>query len=501
MAYGMQDLDILVDMGPEETIVEDGNKQTFVRQGGTGSVYMLYENNAGEYDPQIAIGTTTITIPDYSNTLDCTYAEIYIDKVNGEKFTAYRDGIDVTGEFTNTGTQYRYDFDKSEAGRAKSQWTILFEKDENVITGYDWIVIAQNAPEGSKLTIVNGNVADEHLLAEGVNDIHLVASGLQSARFEIPAVEGFNIMISRDGEEMGSAMTLADGVYTLIVPDLEILDAAWFVSMQAVGPYSGSGSLQKIIRHGGKSVVSYEYEGVDCTAYYGDVNEGEPVQYILPPLGDDCASYYFISIELLDGETFKAYRNGVDYTDLFLEGRYDENKKATYYTFNDFDWKNTEIWSTLRDEATWEIVLEEPVIEFTFAGNFKTIYCTTDIGGEIDEPYEGYELEANNVEGVYKGQLIENAIYSGLNASIQFRLNDEKESFRVFRNGVEMTGQFVKYNNITGMYHLQSNADFMHEPAQWLIVTESELARFDMNNDGKVDISDVTKLVNKVLNK
>ena len=41
----------------------------------------------------------------------------------------------------------------------------------------------------------------------------------------------------------------------------------------------------------------------------------------------------------------------------------------------------------------------------------------------------------------------------------------------------------------------------LHEPAHWVIINESDLMKYDVNRDNKVDISDVTKLVNKVLNK
>lgn len=113
----------------------DTNTQTFARYGGTGSVSLNYEENCDDYDPDIEIGTTTITLPDY-NSDDCTYACLYVDKVPGEKFTAYRDGVDVTDDFipVNYNNQYAYSFDKNtEHYRQSSVWTLIFEQTNDII--------------------------------------------------------------------------------------------------------------------------------------------------------------------------------------------------------------------------------------------------------------------------------------------------------------------------------------------------------------------------------
>ncbi len=323
-----------------------------------------------------------------------------------------------------------------------------------------------------------------------------------------------------------------------------------------------SGTQQTIIRHGGNSEVWYEYEDVDCSAYDGKVNEGEPVQYTLPPLGDDCATYYFISIGLLDGETFKAYRNGVEFTDFFLEGNYDENKKMTYHTFDDSKWKNTEIWPTLRDEATWVIILEE-----TVPGQNKwTVVKTAEVeDAEVRVSPEGgeeettaltdacTEIDVSNAEYAQlrvKGSVASSTYDLYLNAYTQelavvkavkeltglglveakalvesapvkvkgFATRAEAEAamatltaiegtqcsvkspgvgtfVKVLRNGVDVTADMTPDGD-----YLMMNVDAADlTRTTWIITTEELINRFDTNNDGKVDISDVTKLVNEVL--
>lgn len=113
------------------------NTHTFLRHGGTGHAYLLYEDNGEEYESPIEIGTTTINLPDF-NSDDCTYASFYVDKVKGEKFTAYRDGVEVTGDFeiNNYGSQFIYNFDSddnSESHRQSSVWTLIFEKTNDII--------------------------------------------------------------------------------------------------------------------------------------------------------------------------------------------------------------------------------------------------------------------------------------------------------------------------------------------------------------------------------
>ena len=338
-----------------------------------------------------------------------------------------------------------------------------------------------------------------------------------------------------------------------LLPNVKDQDRVIGIYPKATVP--SSGSLQTIFRHGGNSVVSYEYEDVDCTAYYGDVNEGEPVQYTLPPFGDDCATYYNISIHLLDGETFKAYRNGVDYTDRFLEGSYNEDTKETYYSFDDVIWKDTEIWPTLRYEATWEIILEEPVTEQTKwtvlqTGGFEgaemvvtandedeTISCTgasttQAFGDDVtkvrlvvpvanNQPYQ-VKLEdcgsqklaviklireiqelglaeakylADNVPIMLTGYGDKDDALSYVSRLKALGATAEALAVKVYCDGVDVTSELTTSDNMT--YIEKTSEELV--TTNWIINSEIIENRFDTNNDGTVNISDVTKLVNEIL--
>ena len=349
----------------------------------------------------------------------------------------------------------------------------------------------------------------------------------------------------------------------MLFPNVKDQDRIIGIYPKAAVP--SSGTQQTIIRHGGNSEVWYEYEDVDCSAYDGKVNEGEPVQYTLPPLGDDCATYYFISIGLLDGETFKAYRNGVEFTDFFLEGNYDENKKMTYHTFDDSKWKNTEIWPTLRDEATWVIILEETVpgqnkwtvvktaevedaeVRVSVEGGEEETITLTDACTEIDvsnaeyaqlrvkgsvssSTYDlylnAYDIANHKIDVIRVvreitglGLVEAKALVESAPVKVKgFATRAEAEAamatltaiegtqcsvkspsvgtfVKVLRNGVDVTADMTPDGD-----YLMMNVDAADlTSTTWVITTEELINRFDTNNDGKVDISDVTKLVNEVL--
>ena len=84
------------------------------------------------------------------------------------------------------------------------------------------------------------------------------------------------------------------------------------------------------------------------------------------------------------------------------------------------------------------------------------------------------------------------------------------ESFTAFRNGVDVTDKFTKEVVSDNLWRYTFNFDNsdvaaalgvdLRDPAVWQI-TIGGTDPYDLNNDNKVDISDVTKLVNKVLNR
>ena len=97
------------------------------------------------------------------------------------------------------------------------------------------------------------------------------------------------------------------------------------------------------------------------------------------------------------------------------------------------------------------------------------------------------------------------------NGSADFTIGTlPNESFTAFRNGVDVTDKFTKEVVSDNLWRYTFNFDNsnvaaalgvdLRDPAVWQI-TIGDTASYDLNNDNKVDISDVTKLVNKILEK
>ena len=138
---------------------------------------------------------------------------------------------------------------------------------------------------------------------------------------------------------------------------------------------------------------------------------------------------------------------------------------------------------------------DENAVEYMFIGDFVRVDVSADYNGNV--PYDGYMFTKDNVEGFYIDRVIENGTAVNQEASIEFQLPNENATCRVFRNGVDMTTSFSK--GVEGWYNLIGNDAWMHEPAHWVIINESDLMKYDVNRDDKINVTDVTTLVNKIL--
>ena len=276
--FDMTDYDIILDMGPEHTIIEEGNKQTFLRRGGTGQVYVNYEENESEYDSHMEVGTTMITIPDYDN--GCGYAVLYIDKVRGEKFTAYRDGVDVTSQFTlnESQTQYHYDFDsadKQDNHRESSVWTLVFEKDENVVTSYDWTIMCAQGIEGNLISTYTAAPMTDPI-SDALRTYTINEANLQSVALSITAEEDTPLLFMCDGENVSSQATYdaTTQAYTLTIPAMDMLSHTWYVGFDVASDFAAAIQWTVMQTNGIKGTTLTPYisgssiESVSCDTTY-----------------------------------------------------------------------------------------------------------------------------------------------------------------------------------------------------------------------------------------
>ena len=153
-------------------------------------------------------------------------------------------------------------------------------------------------------------------------------------------------------------------------------------------------------------------------------------------------------------------------------------------------------------DAVWEITIEEDGnqtdVNYMFIGNYNYLTAYADYNEGYE--YEGSRFHAENVEGYCIGKVVENGSCINEEMGIDFQMQNPNDTFRAFRNGVDVTTQFSKSVN-NNIWTFTSNDPTMHEPAQWIIVADNDLSRYDANRDGSITIADVTKLVNKILGK
>ncbi|MBP5323400.1 MAG: hypothetical protein J6Y84_06365 [Bacteroidaceae bacterium] len=80
------------------------------------------------------------------------------------------------------------------------------------------------------------------------------------------------------------------------------------------------------------------------------------------------------------------------------------------------------------------------------------------------------------------------------------------KTFTAIRNGVPVTTSFVSRAMSTSGYKLfeldEKTGEFsfdMREPATWIITIDDGSGQYDVNGDGSINVTDVTKLVDKIL--
>lgn len=443
--FDMTDYDILLDMGPEHTIIEEGNKQTFLRRGGTGQVYVNYEENESDYDSYIEEGTTTTTIPDFDGDNNCTYALLCIDKVRGEKFTAYRDGVDVTSQFTSTTSQYHYDFDsadKQDNHRESSVWTLVFEKDESVTTSYDWTIMCAPDITGNLISTYTAATMTDPI-SDALRTYTINEANLQSVALSITAEEGMPLLFMCDGEDVSSQATYdaTTQAYVLTIPALDMLSHTWYISYDVAAAVAAATTWTVLQTNGltGSTVtptnVGATITSVSCDSTYQVIpitTEGlTKVKLTIP------SSSYQLCLNA----------NGSQKTNVISVIREIANlglKEA-------------------KDIADQVLSTESPDYPPVFVKTYQT----------------QEEAEADAVKIAEAGGV----------ASVR--------ALCVLKDGVDVTSKLTIGESSST---IQVNAADVAS-STWVITSNPVVNRFDTNGDFKVTIADVTKLVNKILGK
>jgi hypothetical protein len=493
MNFGVGDYVVNIAMGPEETAVETGQTFNFVRKGGRGEAWIYWEDdNYENYFNED--GSYSVTIPNEQLTVDM---RMHIQLEEGETFHVFKDGVDISSQFQyNEGTDYFAELDMKSA-----TYTILI--DDAPDANPTWSI--HNATEGDVVveqTLKDGTTTTT-TFTENFNELVIDDSSVSKVSLKVylnTADISRSLRVERNGVDVTYQSTSVEGDsngnwVTYEVPADQLIDATWNIS-------NNTDRAQTFIVTGGttEQVVEMAYEYLYNEPMLHAKNDGVPVTAYLPPYDSDKNSQVNLTLYVKNEERVTVLRNGVDVTSAFTkhDGYYEID--ATDVNYPNLDTREA-LGFQINDPAVWEITIEEDGnqtdVNYMFIGNYNYLTAYADYNEGYE--YEGSRFHAENVEGYCIGKVVENGSCINEEMGIDFQMQNPNDTFRAFRNGVDVTNQFSKGDN--NIWTFTSNDPTMHEPAQWIIVADNDLSRYDVNRDGSITIADVTKLVNKILGK
>ncbi len=201
------------------------------------------------------------------------------------------------------------------------------------------------------------------------------------------------------------------------------------------------------------------------------------------------------------GYQFKVWFNGEEYTNRYwLFSTSDEGVQSwSYYT------SDTDGITPLAIDGTW-------VVEFKKAEEEGITWSAMAIG----DVAEGNRMVAMGYEDMLEvaidnGKQYDTLTYEPQDETANMSINvlvKEGYNFRIWFNEMECTDKFANVETLSDgrvRWRFDSSDASVVAPylqdGRWIILFYDDAEHYDLNNDKKVDISDVTKLVNEILNK
>lgn len=232
-------------------------------------------------------------------------------------------------------------------------------------------------------------------------------------------------------------------------------------------------------------------DGSTASEYFKNAETGEIAKYVERIFDDsdrENTRFIYLHVPIPESLPIRVLCNGEDVT----YSKHDEWINGDCVTYI----------ASMTQDQTWDI-------------SYDTSHKQTFIVKGGLYPEVNYEYKADDVfKGVQVGGITE-VFLPDYNPDYDTSYADftigtlPNESFTALRNGVDVTDKFIKeLRDNMWVYRFDfDNAEVaaalgidLRDPAVWQI-TIGDTGRYDLNNDNKVDISDVTKLVNKVLNR
>ena len=418
--------------------VPDGNIQDFVRVGGKGAVNLDYEKEYNGYNQEIGEGFTRISIPDY-NADDCTNADLYIAKVYGEKFTAYRDGVDVTSDFKEESSgNYHYNYDLHT--RSASNWVLLFSDDEDVKLAYDWKLMKEDQVY-CLLEMDYASGSQTNRVLQAYDTYSIAAENLQTVRLKVAPYNDIAPVVVKNGVNQTESLELKDGFYVLEYSASEMSDATWYIDYD-VATIIDAATQWTVLQTNGLtgSTVTPTNVGATITSISCDT------------------TYQVIPI----------YSEGLTKVNLTIPS-------STYQLcLNANGASKINVVKVIREIANLGLKEAKTIadqVQSTESPDYPPVFVKTYQTQEAAEADAVKIAEAGGVASVRK--------------------------LCVLRDGKDVTSKLTIGETTSS---IEVRAEDVATSA-WVITSNPVVNRFDTNGDFKITIADVTKLVNKILGK
>ena len=317
------------------------------------------------------------------------------------------------------------------------------------------------------------------------------------------------VTVLRNGVDVTNAFTKHDGYYEIGPDDYHSL----FDTREALGFQINDPAVWKItvrsLTDQIKTINIANPDGMDIT-YTRNYTDGQTID------GSISEAYRQIFFDDSDRENTSSVYLKVPIKDAnyqYYPVRVLCNGEDVTYQYSNFDPDGYLIYETnVWVDQTWDISRDVSHRQ-TFIRKGGT--TTWNVEVEFDFPADGNERYFYP-DKIGTPLYVDFPAYHPNNAPYAYITVDVEEgsTFTVLRNGVDVTGKFVATNGAGSGFtrYMLSEADNggsdtqaalgfqFRDPAVW-VITIGDTASYDLNNDNKVDISDVTKLVNKVLNR
>ena len=303
--------------------------------------------------------------------------------------------------------------------------------------------------------------------------------------------QGCTFKASFNGEEV-TGFTLDASNYTVTLDESFVTDGTWVVEFKKPEGITWTGMitgdtekdfclLQVMLNN---NAIDYNISAMEGCPY-----DTFKKQFV----GN--ASELFIDFIAKDGYDFKLSFNGTEFPYEFTKELYYEEESLYDYRFRTTD---ADLIAPFLVEGTWVLTYKK-VAEAGITWDGLIIGdvpqgATVDIGlADIDMKMEVFlNAEETSASDSYAGSTERIDMSAVITAPAGY-------NFKVWFNGEEKTDRFDENGvyNITSGYE-EALAPYLQD-GQWIVLFYDDLERYDLNGDKKVDIADVTTMVNKVL--